>query len=38
MDINGYEKDYQQPGSNSIQDENDDPLVDSHSILNRWKN
>jgi len=35
--INEFKKCYQ-PGTNSVEVENDDQLADSHSSLNRWKN
>jgi hypothetical protein len=35
--INDFKRGYQ-PRSNSVKDENGDLLVDSHNILNRWKN
>jgi hypothetical protein len=35
--INGFKKGYQ-PRNNLVKNENGDLLVDSHNILNRWKN
>jgi hypothetical protein len=35
--IKGFKRGYQ-PGNNLVKDENGDLLVDSHNILNRWKN
>jgi hypothetical protein len=35
--INEFKRDYQ-PRNNLVKDENGDLLVDSHNILNRWKN
>jgi hypothetical protein len=35
-EVNGFKVGHQ-PGSDLIKDENGDLLVDSHSILNRWK-
>jgi hypothetical protein len=35
--INEFNRSYQLR-NNLVKDENDDLLVDSHSILNRWKN
>jgi hypothetical protein len=35
--IIGFKRGYQ-PRNNLMKDENGDLLVDSHSILNRWKN
>jgi hypothetical protein len=36
-EINENKRGYQSR-SNLVKDENGDPLADSHSILNRWKN
>jgi hypothetical protein len=35
--INGFKRGYQ-PKTNLVKDDNGDLLVDSHNILNRWKN
>jgi hypothetical protein len=35
--INGFKRGYQ-PRNNLVKDENRDLLVDSHNVLNRWKN
>jgi hypothetical protein len=35
--INGFKRGYQ-PRNNLVKDENGDLFVDSHNILNRWKN
>jgi hypothetical protein len=35
--INEFKRSYQ-PRNNSVEDENDDLLADSHNILKRWKN
>jgi hypothetical protein len=37
MDPNDFRRGYK-PRSNLVRDENGDLLVDSHNILNRWKN
>jgi hypothetical protein len=35
--INGFKRGYQ-PRNDLVKDENGDLLVDSHNILNKWKN
>jgi hypothetical protein len=37
IEINEFKRGYQ-PRSKLVKDENGDLLVDSHSILNKWKN